>query len=220
MSLFAPGKLRDFFRYYDDKDPQHREAVKRLEESVRRDAPQLLSDGAYWVEAWRKPAPKPEPAPKVLSVNLKDRVAIKAQQTSTSCGACSCAMAVNTITGTNYSDLQWDARHRNVYGLDLLSGLKQDCPKHSWRDAGRPRADLWPDVLESLSAGCPAVCGLNGPHFSPSGHGHIVCIVGVTSKTVIFADPNGGRLRELSRWEFENAQEYPQGNFVFLALPK
>lgn len=220
MSLFAPGKLRDFFRYYDDSDPQHREAVKRLEESVRRDAPQLMSDGAYWVQAWRKPEPKPEPAPKVLSVNLKDRVKILAQQTSTSCGACSCAMAVNTITGTNYSDLQWDARHRNRYGIDLLSGLKQDCPKHEWRDAGRPRADLWPEVLKSLSAGCPAVCGLNGSQFSPSGHGHIVCIIGVTSKTVIFADPNGGRLRELSRWEFENAGEYPQGNFVFLALPK
>lgn len=218
---FAPGKLRDFFRYYDDKIPQHREAAKRLEAAMRRDAPQLLTDEADWVDAFRKGAdhkPAP-PAPLVRSVNLKGRVKILAQQTGTTCGVCSCAMAVNTITGTHYNDLTWDSRHRNKYGVDLLAGLQQDCPKHTWRDAGRPRPEVWQEVLNSLAAGCPAVCGVNGPDFS-SGAGHIVCIIGVTTTTVIFADPNGGELRELPRAAFEDAEEYPQGNFIFLALPE
>jgi len=165
---------------------------------------------------------KPDkPQPKFLSVNLKDRVKILAQQTSTSCGVCSCAMAVNTITGSHYSDLEWDRRHRDpVAGVDLLGGLRKDTPHHTWRDVGRPRPEIWQEVLNSLGAQCPAVCGVNGPDFSPSGHGHIVCIIGVTTTTVIFADPNGGRLRELPREDFEKAQEYPQGNFIFLATPK
>lgn len=221
MPAFEVGKLRDFFRYYDDKSPQHREAAKRLEAALRREAPQLLTDEADWVAAYRKRLEAPKPSgPVVRSANLKGSVRILAQQTATSCGACSCAMAVNTIRKKDYSDLEWDARHRNIYGLDLLSGLRQDCPDHAWRDAGRPRPELWDQLLQSLAAGCPAVCGVNGPEFSPSGHGHIVCIVGVTTKTVIFADPNGGRLRELPRESFEDAAEYPQGNFVFLALPK
>lgn len=218
---FAPGKLRDFFKYYDDKIPQHREAAKRLEAALLRDAPQLLTDEADWAVAFRKGAEHPEPAkPVVKSVNLKGLVKILAQQAGDTCGACSCAMAVNTITGTHYDDLTWDRRHRNRYGLDLLSGLKQDCPKHEWRDAGRPRPDVWDEVLESLAARCPVICGVNGNDFSRSGRGHIVAIIGVTTTTVIFADPNGGELRELSRQAFENAAEYPQGNFLFIALPK
>lgn len=161
-----------------------------------------------------------KPGPVVRSVNLKGRVKILAQQAGDTCGVCSCAMAVNTITGTNYNDLTWDARHRNKYGVDLFSSLQQDCPKHNWKDVGRPRPEVWQEVLNSLAAGCPAVCGVNGPDFSPSGRGHIVCIIGVTTTTVIFADPNGGELRELARERFEQAQEYPQGNFIFLALPE
>lgn len=154
--------------------------------------------------------------PKVVSVNLKDQVKILAQSNAVSCGQTSCAMAANTITGQQLTDQSWAARH----GMNLLGGLRAECPRHTWEDIGRPRPEIWPTVLASLEARCPAVCGVNGPDFSPSGHGHIVCIIGVTSKTVIFADPNRGRLRELSREDFEKAQEYPQGNFIFAALPK
>lgn len=159
---------------------------------------------------------KPEPdGPKVLSVNLKDRVTILAQTNAVSCGQTSCAMAANTITGQRLTDQSWDRRH----GMSLLGGLQLECKDHgvTWEDVGRPRPEIWPRVLQSLASGFPAVCGVNGPDFSPSGHGHIVCIIGVTSKTVIFADPNRGRLRELERERFEQAQEYPQGNFIFLA---
>lgn len=212
---FKPGKLRDFFRFYDDKDPQCVEAVKRLETSLQAKAPELLTDQAYWVQAWRKPEEKPAAPPKVLSVNLKDRVRILAQSNAVSCGQTSCAMAVNTITGQQLTDQSWAARH----GMNLLGGLQQECKAKgvTWQDVGRPRPDIWPRVLASLADGLPAVCGVNGPDFSLSGRGHIVCIIGVTSKTVIFADPNGGRLRELERERFEQAQEYPQGNFIFLA---
>lgn len=159
---------------------------------------------------------KPDPsAPKVLSVNLKDRVHILAQTNAVSCGQTSCAMAVNTITGQQLTDQSWANRH----GMNLLGGLQLECKDHgvTWSDVGRPRPEIWPRVLASLAAGCPAVCGVNGPDFSPSGHGHIVCIIGLNSRTVFFADPNRGRLRELERERFEQAQEYPQGNFIFLA---
>lgn len=213
---FKPGKLRDFFKFYDDKDPQCVEAVKRLETSLQSKAPELLTDQAYWVQAWRKPEPKPVAPPKVLSVNLAYRVAILAQGNAISCGQTSCAMAVNTITGQKLTDYHWQARH----GFNLLGGLQAECPEHTWEDVDRPRPEIWPRVMASLAAGCPAVCGVNGPDFSPSGHGHIVCIIGLNSKKVIFGDPNRGRLRELERERFEQAQEYPQGNFLFLATPR
>lgn len=153
---------------------------------------------------------------KPVSVNLKDRVKILAQNTATSCGLTSCAMAVNTITGQNLDDGQFRLRH----GMDLLGGLNAETPKFIWRDRDRPRPDLWPEVMAALQNGCPAIAFLNGPEFSPSGRGHVVCIIGLTSQTVIFADPNGGRLRELPKAEFEHAKEYPQGNALYIAYPK
>ncbi len=148
--------------------------------------------------------------------NLKDRVKILAQNTATSCGLTSCAMAVNTITGQKLDDSQFKLRH----GMDLLGGLNSETPKFVWKDRDRPRPELWPEVAQAGQNGCPSIAFLNGPDFSPSGNGHVVCIIGLTPTDVIFADPNRGRLRQLPKAAFEHAQEYPQGNALYIAYPK
>lgn len=215
-SPFKAGKLLDFFRYFDPKDPQQVEAVRRLERSLLDKAPELLTDEAYWVQAWRKPTPPAPARPKLVSVNIRDRVKILAQSNSISCGQTACAMAINTLTGRKWTDRDFDRNH----GFNLLGGLQAECPGHVWKDAGNLTPASWPAMLESLAASCPVVAAANGPTFSPSGHGHIMLIMGVTPRTVIFADPNGGILREVARSEWEQAPSHPDGNFVFLAVPK
>lgn len=208
---FAEGKLLDFFRYFDPARPQHVEGVRRLERALRDQAPQLLSDTAYWVQGWRtKAAPAPSPA---RSSDLSDWVKPQAQSNSISCGQCAAAMAINTLAGKDLRDTDFNAR----YGFSLLLGLQQECPDHRWRDAGDLSPQLWPEILNSLADGCPALIGLNGPGFSPSGRGHIVLIVGLEADKVIFADPAIGRFDSCRRSDMEQCRPHPDGKFVFLA---
>lgn len=214
MAQFAAGKLLDFFRHFDPSKPQCIESVRRLERSMTDKAPELLTDEAYWVQAWRT---KPTPPPfKVVSVDIRDHVKVQSQSNGVSCGQCSCAMAINALTGRQWTDLDFD---RN-YGFGLLAGLMHACPDHAWRDAGNLSRDLWPEIGQALASECPVVVGLNGPMFSPSGRGHIVLIVGLSPTEVTFVDPNGGLVRQCSRGDMESARDYPGGKFVFVARPR
>lgn len=50
---FAPGKLRDFFKYFDPENPKHLEAVDLLQEHVAQADPSLMTDKADWVSKFR-----------------------------------------------------------------------------------------------------------------------------------------------------------------------
>lgn len=50
---FAPGKLRDFFRYFDPENPKHLEAADLLQEHVSQADPSLMTDNADWVTKFR-----------------------------------------------------------------------------------------------------------------------------------------------------------------------
>lgn len=211
----AAGKLLDFFRFFDPQRAQHVEGVRRLEQALRDQAPQLLTDQAYWVQGWRT-APAAPAAPPANSADIRARIRLQAQSNGVSCGQCSVAMAIQALTGKYLTDAGIDAR----YGFSLLQALQSECPGHRWRDAGDLHPGLWPDILASLLAGCPAVIGLNGPRFSPSGRGHIVLICGLVGNDVHYADPATGRFDTCLRSQMETCRPHPDGKFVFLATPR
>lgn len=215
MPPLSEGKLLDFFRFFDPERAQHVEGVRRLERALRDQAPQLLTEEAYWVQGWRStPEPdKPEPA-KAASVRAKVRPL--AQSNGVSCGQCSVAMAANLLTGSKLDDQDIS----RAFGFGLLEALQSLCPNHRWWDSGNLSADDWPRIQRGLEQGCPAIVGLNGPLFSPSGRGHIVLIVGLQGELVEFADPAYGRIRACKRRDMEEARPHPQGKFLFLCEPR
>lgn len=162
----------------------------------------------------RNPVPSFGGGPSVAELHqgtasLVERVVPFAQGDYDNCGRTSVAMAVNAITGSNLTD--WDIQE----GGSLLGELNKFTADsgYQWTDANL-NADNWSFIEQSVKDGAPVVVGLNGPEFSPSGHGHIVTIVGIEGDKVFFADPAIGEIRETTRMNMLNAEQYPQGNFI------
>lgn len=61
----APGKLRDFFKYFNPDNPQHLAAVDLLQQHVAKADPSLMVEQAEWIELFRAKAPQQEPAAEV-----------------------------------------------------------------------------------------------------------------------------------------------------------
>lgn len=146
------------------------------------------------------------------------------QSNSISCGQTSCAMAVNWLMNRNLTDRDFDAR----YGFNLLRGMNVECKgKYNWKDLGNFSPDKWADLDHRLQNGLVVIIGLNGPVFSPSGHGHIVLLTKIDGEKVTFCDPNannvdGKLVRTVTKKQIEDAKPHPQGKFIFACdkIPK
>ena len=53
MTEFKPGKLLDFFKYFNSQNKNHIEAIRQLQEEVEALDPALMADGASWVSLYR-----------------------------------------------------------------------------------------------------------------------------------------------------------------------
>lgn len=150
------------------------------------------------------------------AVNGSLNVAPLAQNNGVSCGQTSVAMAVNALTGQHLTDNDINSK----YGFELLNGLNAETKAagYQWKDGGDLSATSW-DLIDHKvnNEKTPVIVALNGPEFSPSGHGHIVTIVKTEGDTVTFADPATGTLRTTTKQNMNNAPSHPDGNFVFYA---
>tara|TARA_A200000113_G_scaffold86450_1_gene77131 strand:+ start:531 stop:1262 length:732 start_codon:yes stop_codon:yes gene_type:complete len=53
VTEFKPGKLLDFFKYFNSQNKNHIEAIRQLQEEVEALDPALMADGASWVSLYR-----------------------------------------------------------------------------------------------------------------------------------------------------------------------
>lgn len=140
-----------------------------------------------------------------------------AQSNSISCGQTSVAMSINALTGKNLKDTDIN----NKYGFNLLGALNSESGSagYAWKDAGNIQPSSW-DLIDYKvnSEKTPVIVALNGPEFSPSGHGHIVTITKTEGDVVTFADPATGKIRTTTKQAMNNAPKHPDGNFIFYAL--
>lgn len=127
---------------------------------------------------------------KIGSIPLDMRI----QHTPTSCGQASVALAISLLTGKVVSDY-------NI-SLNLLGELNAGT-RETWADRDFSTG-YWGAIERSTAAGYPVIIGLNTP-FSPTGRGHIMLIIGVNGKEVIYHDPNGGEIKTTSKSQIENA---------------
>ena len=61
MSNFQPGKLLDFFRYFDEERTSHIDAINKLQDEIEALDPSLMSDEADWVKTFREESKSPPP---------------------------------------------------------------------------------------------------------------------------------------------------------------
>lgn len=142
------------------------------------------------------------------------KVVPQPQGNAVSCGQTSVAMALSARTQHAWSDASVNAR----YGFALLQALQDEDPTGRWRDEGNiTDENSWAHkVKPALKAGWPVIVGLNGPEFSPSGHGHIVLLVSVDANGIVkFANPNGGIWGSTTVARILECAAYPGGKFVF-----
>lgn len=138
----------------------------------------------------------------------------QAQSNSISCGQSSVAMAINSITGQNLTDMDIDKK----YGFELLKALNGESQNAgvTWRDGGTITPGSWGLIEQKVNQEqMPVIVALNGPEFSPSGRGHIVTITKIEGDTVYFADPAQGVIRTTTKDKMNTAPSHPDGNFIF-----
>lgn len=192
---------------------------------------QFMNEGAKPAEASKAAAKSPDKAAQSLlharGLNFDPtslgptrsgslNVTPLAQNTSDSCGQTSVAMSINALTGKNMNDNDVNAK----YGYELLHALRSETASagYTWNDGGEISPKCWDLIDHKVNQEkTPVIVALNGPEFSPSGHGHIVTIIKTDGDKVTFADPATGTVRTTTKQNMNNAPSHPQGNFIFYA---
>lgn len=176
-----------------------------------------------WPNAEAQPAVKPAPAARPNAptkiggrAHAGARVRPLRQSNGVSCGQTSVAMSINYLTGKKLTDMDINAK----FGLGLLSALKEESrgSGYDWFDNGNFSKNSWPAMERRLNQEkTPIVIGLNGPHFSPSGKGHIVTLISINGDKVTYADPADGTIKTTTKRAIENAPAHPDGKFMYVA---
>jgi hypothetical protein len=182
--------LHNFFKFYDEKNPNHIKAVQILEDTL----PGLfLDDESEWVKIYRTKVETPKS--NILSVpwfpqtdNFRDP-----QRT---CNSSSCAMCLEYFKpGTLVGPKGDDAYIRKVFAVgDTTDHAVQTRVLQSYGIQSVFRYNLtFADLDRELSAGRPVCIGIlhRGPLSAPTG-GHVLVVIGKTpSGDYVVNDPYG-----------------------------
>ena len=184
--------LHNFFKFYDEKNPNHVKAIQILEETL---PGTFLDDNSEWIKTYRKHTTPPALIHTVLNVpwfpqtdNYRD-----AQRT---CNSSSCAMCLEyfkpgTLKGTKGDD----AYIQKVFAVgDTTDHAVQTRVLQSYGVCSEFRYNLsFDDLNHELSSGRPVNIGIlhRGTLSSPTG-GHILVVRGKTpSGDYVVNDPYG-----------------------------
>jgi hypothetical protein len=182
--------LHNFFKFYDEKNPNHVKAVQILEEKL----PQVfLEDTSEWVKVYRTPVARPTtnilPVPWYPQTdNYRDP-----QRT---CNSSSCAMCLEYFKpGTLKGPKGDDAYIQKVFAIgDTTDHTVQTRVLQSYGVKSEFRNNLtFADLDRELSAKRPICIGIlhRGTLSSPTG-GHVLVVIGRTlSGDYVVNDPYG-----------------------------
>mgnify|MGYP001079603185 CR=1 FL=1 len=182
MARFEAAKLRDFFKYYDERNPKHQAAVLELAQKIQELDASLLSDEANWVRVYR--TPWPGASQPVTQAQIRLEVPFFPQIDNytmpyRTCNSSSCAMLLAYEKPGSIKDD--DEYLRTVLSLgDTTVHEVQTKALAKYGLKTEFRTDLdFTDLDRSLAAGHPVVIAIyhRGTLQNPTG-GHVIIVVG------------------------------------------
>lgn len=197
MARFAPKKLLDFFKYYDEQNPKHRAAVLELAQKIQALDPALLADEANWVRVYRTPWPPAQPEAQGeirLAVPFFHQLDNYTQPHRT-CNSSSCAMLLAyKKPGVIANDDEY-LRVVLRYGDTTSHEVQTKALAHFGLKTEFHTGLGFADLEQSLRRGNPVVISIyhRGTLAHPTG-GHVIICVGMTPDGFIFHDPYGSLL--------------------------
>jgi hypothetical protein len=183
--------LHNFFKFYDEKNPNHVKAIQILEDTL----PGIfLQDNAEWVKVYRTKLqpPKSNILPNFPWFPQTDNF----RDPNRTCNSSSCAMCLEYFKpGTLVGPKGDDAYIRKVFAIgDTTDHAVQTRVLQSYGIQSVFRYNLtFADLDRELSAGRPICIGIlhRGPLSAPTG-GHICVVIGKTpSGDYVVNDPYG-----------------------------
>lgn len=185
--------LHNFFKYFDEKNPKHVEAVEKFKTALEKKAPEELTDESDWVKTYRDK--KDIPKAILLSVPFYPQTD-NYREPDRTCNSSACAMCLEYFKpGTLIGAKGDDSYLRKVFKVgDTTNHLVQTKILDSYGIKSRFSYSLkFDDLDKQLFEGKPVVIGIlhRGPLSKPTG-GHMVVVVGKTSDgDYIINDPYG-----------------------------
>lgn len=185
--------LHNFFKYYDEKNPKHVNAIEQLEKDLLLKAQDLMEDEANWVRIYRTQEEKPKS--NILNVPFYPQTD-NYRDANRTCNSSACAMCLEYFKpGTLVGPKGDDAYVKKVFETG-------DTTDHSVQTRVLSSYGIWSrfsynlsfaDLDRELSDGRPVVIGIlhRGPLSAPTG-GHMVVVIGKTpSGDYVVNDPYG-----------------------------
>ena len=173
--------LHNFFKYYDDKNPKHLNAVKQLEKDIDKFASSLLDDSSNWVRLYRANTEQKYYTLKVPFYPQTDNY----RDPQRTCNSSACAMCLEYFKPGTLKGVQGDNAYiQKVFAIGdttdhnvqtrVLSGYGIDS-KFSY---DLSFSDLDSEIINKR----PVVIGIlhRGSLSNPVG-GHMVVVIGKTS---------------------------------------
>ena len=186
--------LKDFFKYYDEKNPKHVAAIEQLSIDIEKLNPDLLDDKANWVRIYRT---KPEvPKTSKLDVPFYPQTD-NYRDANRTCNSSSCAMCLEYFKPGTLKGTQGDDDYiRTVFSIgDTTDHTVQTRALLKYGVHSVFSYNLGFDDLDAeLAAGRPVVIGIlhRGSLSYPTG-GHMIVVIGKTDdgKGYYVNDPYG-----------------------------
>lgn len=184
--------LQNFFKYYDDKNPKHLNAVKQLEKDIDKFASSLLDDSSNWVRLYRSNTEQKYYTLEVPFYPQTDNY----RDPQRTCNSSACAMCLEYFKPGTLKGVQGDNAYiQKVFAIGdttdhnvqtrVLSGYGIDS-KFSYNLSF---SDLDSEIINKR----PVVIGIlhRGSLSNPVG-GHMVVVIGKTSSgDYVCNDPYG-----------------------------
>lgn len=171
--------LHNFFKYFDEKNPNHLESVSLLEKTLESKLPEVISDDAEWIKLYRKQVEKPVIRKAVPWYPQTDNYT----QPDRTCNSSSCAMCLEYYRP---GSLPTGPRGDDAYLRKVLSiGDSTDHTVQTKALTTYGLKSVWSTKLtfkqldDHLEKTGPIVAGIlhRGPHASPTKNsGHMIVI--------------------------------------------
>ena len=185
--------LHNFFKYYDEKNPKHVEAVEKFEKSLESKVPEELDDTSDWIKTYRTKINSVKSG--ILDVPFFPQTD-NYRDAHRTCNSSACAMCLEYFKpGTLKGAKGDDAYVQKVFAVgDTTDHTVQTRVLESYGIRSKFSYNLkFSDLDREISEGRPVVIGIlhRGPLSNPTG-GHMVVVIGKTpSGDYVVNDPYG-----------------------------